>query len=106
WLEQVNECYDLELDDDSRPVLGDSLLCWNPATDFWLQTELAEKALKKMLCKLQRVEPLAPKRMRKKLETFQALVTAIGRHEPLANDPAVIDAVNAVEDALRQGEAR
>ena len=28
------------------------------------------------------------------------LITAIGRHEPMANDPAVIDAINAVEDVL------
>ena len=29
------------------------------------------------------------------------LIQAVGRHEPMANDPAVIDAINAIEDALR-----
>lgn len=29
------------------------------------------------------------------------LIEAINRHEPMADDPAVIDAINAVEDALR-----
>ena len=35
-------------------------------------------------------------------ELIQQLIEAIGRHEPMANDPAVIDAINAVEDALRR----
>lgn len=30
------------------------------------------------------------------------LIQAIGRYEPMANDPDVIDAINAVEDVLMQ----
>ena len=35
-----------------------------------------------------------------KSDALAALVLAIGRHEPMANDPAVIDAINAIEKAL------
>jgi len=35
-----------------------------------------------------------------KNEALQRLVEAIGRHEPMANDPAIIDAINAIEDIL------
>ena len=34
------------------------------------------------------------------------LIEAIGRHPAAEADPAVIDAVNAVEDALRQKEGQ
>lgn len=36
------------------------------------------------------------------LNPIQRLIEAIGRHEPMANDPAVIDAINAIEDVLIQ----
>lgn len=32
------------------------------------------------------------------------LIQAVARHEPMANDPAVIDAINAIEDALKRGD--
>ena len=53
WLRRVNEQYDVEQDAD------DIRFC-NPAMDFWLQAEQAEDAVKRILDKLQRVEPLAP----------------------------------------------
>ena len=37
-------------------------------------------------------------------EPMQQLIDAIGRHPAAESDPAVADAVNAVEDALRQKE--
>ena len=37
-----------------------------------------------------------------KNEAIQRLVDAISRHEPMANDPAIIDAINAIDDALYQ----
>ena len=36
---------------------------------------------------------------------IQRLIGAISRHEPMANDPAIIDAINAIDDALHQKEA-
>ena len=37
-----------------------------------------------------------------KNEAIQRLIEAINRHEPMANDPAIIDAINAIDDALYQ----
>ena len=37
-----------------------------------------------------------------KNEVVQQLIEAISRHEPMANDPAIIDAINAIDDALCQ----
>lgn len=37
-------------------------------------------------------------------ELIQQLVVAIGRHPAAEDDPDVIDAINAVEEALRQKE--
>lgn len=54
-LGQVNEQYDPDYPNDYDPPPR------NRAMDFWLQAELAEDKLKKILRKLQRVEPLAPK---------------------------------------------
>ena len=57
WLTRVNAEYDSE-----EPVGADyGLFPYNPATDFWLQADLAEKAVKDRLRRLQRVAPLAPK---------------------------------------------
>ena len=62
WLAQVNEQYDPEqYADETRLVRDYGLPPCNPALDFWLQAELAEKSLKNTLSKLQRVQPLAPK---------------------------------------------
>ena len=38
-------------------------------------------------------------------ELIQRLIEAIGRHPAAENDPDVIDAMSAVEDALRQKDA-
>jgi len=62
YLGQVNAEYDPEEHaDDIRLVVDYGLRPCNPVMDFWLQAEQAEDALKAMLRKLQRVEPLAPK---------------------------------------------
>ena len=55
YLGRINEQYDPEQHDDE--------VCpsYNPALDFWLQTEQEEELLKDILNRLQRVEPLAPK---------------------------------------------
>ena len=37
-----------------------------------------------------------------KNEATQQLIGAVSRHEPMANDPAIIDAINAIDDALCQ----
>ena len=67
-LGQVNEQYDAqEHIDDIRLVLDYGLRPCNPVMDFWLQAEQAEDKLKAILCKLQHVEPLAPKETRRKL---------------------------------------
>lgn len=102
WLAQVNEQYYAEQDELRLFSLSPS---YNAALDFWLQAEKAEDWLKTILAKLQRVEPLAPKgkvQLPQKDILIQRLIEAVNRHEPMANDPAVIDAINAVEDALKE----
>lgn len=63
WLGQVNEQYDAEEQVAIRLKTVYGRFC-NPALDFWLQMDLAEKALKDMLRRLQRVEPLVPKEVK------------------------------------------
>lgn len=62
WLAQVNEQYEDYADlDDIRLVTEYGLAPYNPATDFWLQTEQAEERIKDILNRLQRVQRLVPK---------------------------------------------
>lgn len=56
WLGRVNVQYKEE-----DWVAAHGLRPCSPAVDFWLQTELAEDAVKGILDKLRRVQPLASK---------------------------------------------
>ena len=61
-LERINRQYDPEqYADEIRLVRDYGLPPCNPVMDFWLQTELAQDSLKDILCRLRRVESLAPK---------------------------------------------
>lgn len=44
--------------------------------------------------------PERKRNVRPLMSPLQYLVAAISRHEPMANDPAVIDAINAIEKEL------
>ena len=97
WLEQVNKQYD----PGEEYIVDCRLAPRNRAMDFWLQAELAEDALKVMLGRLQRVEPLIPKEVSPLAGSLLTeLVEAIGRHPAVEDDPAVIDAINAIGKEL------
>lgn len=48
--------------------------------------------------------PKRKREIRPLISPMQHLIQAISRHDVMANDPAVIDAINAVEDALRMSD--
>ena len=67
YLGQVNEQYDPEEHRHKiRLIAPYRPRPYNPALDFWLQTEQAEEQIKKILSKLQRVALLAPKDLKEK----------------------------------------
>ena len=68
---------------------------------FWGDVEEAEEALEGILADLKAVETHMPK---EGAAMLQGLVEAIGRHPAAEADPEVIDAINAVEDAIRKND--
>ena len=64
YLGQVNEQYDPEQYADEIALVTEyGLRPCNPVMRFWTEADKAEEELKDILCRLQRVEPLAPKQV-------------------------------------------
>ena len=71
----------------------------------WAKTVLDSGAFRFVSMSVRSWTIFLPERQRKitplDMSPLTRLIQAIGRHEPMANDPDVIDAINAIEDALR-----
>jgi len=92
--EEGLECEDCKLTEAEAQLVND-----------WVGNALTRKAFRFISMKPYGWTIFLPEQKRDitpLMSPLQRLIEAIGRHEPMANDPAIIDAINAVEDALKE----